>query len=69
MIPFFGIFSRSIGTGGQSEKRKNTSSTDEQENRRLTFTKIKSALGRFRQGVSALEIMKEFGWEVSVDKE
>jgi hypothetical protein len=41
----------------------------EQESKRMTFRKIKYSLGRFRSGVSALEIITELGWEITTDKE
>jgi hypothetical protein len=40
-----------------------------QEHQRLTFRRMKSLLGKFRQGVTALEILTDLGWEITTKKE
>jgi hypothetical protein len=54
---------------GNQKKESILKQLIEQEGKRLTFRKIKSTLGRFRTGVSALEILTELGWEITQDKE
>jgi hypothetical protein len=59
----------SLSEGKNERKKTILKQLIEQENQRLTFRKIKALLGRFRQGVTAMEILTDLGWEITINKE